>query len=100
MSENPDGSVLTTATPDLTALILDSMTSGILLVDLENRILFVNSALAQRLGADRRACLGKSPEVLFRCDFATTPARERPLYRARVQGGAQSREVRWSEGKR
>jgi PAS domain S-box-containing protein len=100
MSENPNGSAIAAAAPHLTALILDSMTSGILLVDLENRILFLNSALAERLGADRETCLGESPETLFRSDFAATPARERPLYRARNQGSAQSREVRWSEGKR
>ena len=100
MSENSNGSTLTAATPHLNALILDSMTSGILLVDLENRILFLNTALAQRLGADREACLGQSPEALFHSAFAATPARERPLYRARTQRGPQSREVRWSEGKR
>ena len=100
MSENSNGSTLTAAVPAFNSLILDSMTSGILLVDLDNRILFLNSALAQRLGADREACLGQSPEALFHSAFATTPARERPLYRARTPRGPQSREVRWSEGKR
>lgn len=98
MNENPTG--LATTIPNLSALILDSMTSGILLVDLENRILFLNSALAQRLRVDRESCLGQSPETLFRSDFAVTPARERPLYRTRTQRSAQSREVRWIEGKR
>lgn len=100
MSEKLNGSTLTATSPSLNALILDSMTSGVLLVDLENRILYLNSALAQRLGADREACLGQSPEALFHSVFAATPARERPLYRAQTQQGAQSREVRWTEGKR
>jgi len=100
MSERLTASGATATDPVLAPLILDSMTSGILLLDLEDRILFLNPALAQRLGAEREACVGQSPEALFQSAFAATPARERPLYRAREQRGAHSREVRWTEGKR
>lgn len=39
--------------------VLDSLASGILALDLENRILFLNRALARRLGVEREQWLGR-----------------------------------------
>jgi len=84
-------------------MILDALTSGVLAVDLENRVLFVNEALSRLLGIDREACLGKPARELFSAAESHLPANRAPLSRLdalRDSARAHSREVEWSDGKR
>ncbi len=83
--------------------ILDSSTSGILAVDLEGRILFVNAALARRLGIDGEAWLGKPATELFSVVASQVSAKKIPVHRlGALRDGARtySREVQWSDGQR
>jgi len=84
-------------------MILDSLTSGILAVDLENRVLFVNEALSRRLGIDRGAWLGRPASELFSVVDSHLSAKRVPLSRLdafRDSVRTHSREVEWSDGER
>ncbi len=84
-------------------MILDSLTSGILAVDLENRVLFVNEALSRRLGIDREAWLGRPAAELFSFVQRHLPAKRASSFRLdALRDGVRthSREVEWSDGKR
>src|SRR4051812_33124791 len=76
--------------------ILNSMSSGILAVDTESRVAFVNAALARRIGKTASQCHEMEANQLFSHMTADIPLSQTPLYRlgglvksARVQ----SREV-------
>src|SRR4051812_43219891 len=76
--------------------LLNSMTSGVLAVDLESRVMFVNATLARRIGKNSSECEGTEAHQLFVHMTADIPLSQTPLYRlagliksARVQ----SREV-------
>ena len=89
---------LTISSPET---ILDSLTSGILAVDLESRVMFLNTALAQRLGVERDACQGRLATELFGSATAGVPLRQMPLYRAHTlldSPRSQSREVQCTDG--
>jgi len=84
----------------LSASILDSLTSGIVAIDLEGRVLFVNAAIASRIGIDREACCGQPAVRLFRGVVGGIPPKETPMYRAdpRRDGTRSfSRDVDWIE---
>jgi len=84
-------------------MILDSLTSGILAVDLEGRILFVNEALSRRLSIDREGWPGRPAPELFRVVESHLSARRAFLSRLsalRDSVRTHSREVEWSDGKR
>ena len=86
----------------LTSTIVDSLTSGVLAVDLEGRVLFVNTALAHRLGIDRNAAVGKPALALFGTLNPRTSVKRSPMYafRRRDDPKIMFREVEWSDGKR
>jgi signal transduction histidine kinase len=87
----------------LPKMLLDSMTSGILAVDLENHILFVNAALSERLSTDQETWWGKPAPELFRSVKSSVPATRSPLYHVdSLQDAARtySREVEWNDGTR
>jgi len=87
----------------LPTAILDSQASGILAVDLEGRILFVNTALSQRLGIDREAWLNRPAQELFRPLERHVSPKRAPLYRLDPQRDGKktsSREIEWSDGHR
>jgi signal transduction histidine kinase len=84
----------------LPTAILDSMTSGVLAVDLESRILFLNTSLCRRLSVDRDSWVGKPAAELFAPVTSRVPPKRSPLYRL-APGGDNSRtllrEVEWRE---
>src|SRR5690242_5509484 len=83
--------------------ILDSLTSGILAVDLESRVLFVSSALCRRLNLDREAWVGKAVEGMFGPANPRIPAKRSPLYRLDPRRDGEKteyREIEWSDGNR
>ena len=83
--------------------ILDSLTSGILAVDLDSRVLFVSAALCLRLGIDRDSWLGKPASGLFCPKNPRISAKRSALYRLDPRrDGARSeyREIEWSDGTR
>ena len=83
--------------------ILDSLTSGILAVDLDSRVLFVSAALCLRLGIDRDSWLGKPASGLFCPKNPRISAKRSALYRLDPRrDGARSeyREIEWSDGNR
>jgi PAS domain S-box-containing protein len=87
----------------LPLMIMDSLTSGLLAVDLDSRVLCVNAALAKQLGINREEWLGKSAASLFHTVEPQAPSRRSPLYRfdpRRDPARTYSREVEWSDGKR
>ncbi len=87
----------------LPTTIVDSLTSGILAVDLDNRVLFVNRALSQRLGIHRDAWLGRPVAELFRVVESHLPAKQASFSRLdglRDSVRTHSREVEWSNGER
>jgi signal transduction histidine kinase len=88
------------AVDSLCTSILDSLTSGVVAVDLENRVIFVNPALAARIEIDRDACLGKPAVQLFRSVVSGIPPKDTPMYRTdprRDGGRSLSRDVEWME---
>jgi signal transduction histidine kinase len=81
--------------------MLDSLTSGILAVDLESRVIFINAALAQRLGVEKDACQGRPAIELFRSVTAGVTLWRMPLYRVHTfldSPRPQSREVECTDG--
>lgn len=83
--------------------ILDSLTSGILAVDLDSCVMFVSTALCRRLGIDRDAWLGKPAAELFGPANPRISAKRSALYRLDPRrDGARSeyREIEWSNGNR
>ena len=83
--------------------ILDSLTSGILAVDLDSRVLFVSAALCRRLGIDRDAWLGKPAAGLFGPANPRISAKRSALYRLdprRDGPKSEYREIEWSDGNR
>lgn len=83
--------------------VLDSLTSGVVAVDLESRVIYVNSALARRLAIDRNAYLGKPAAYLFDAVTSGIPPKEAPLYRLDPRRDSErslSRDVEWMEGGR
>ena len=61
--------------------IVDSLTSGILAVDLEMNVLFVNAALARRLGLPKEKCEGQLAQTLFDSLISGVPLTQTPEYR-------------------
>jgi signal transduction histidine kinase len=87
----------------LFSTVLESLTSGVLAVDMEGRVLFVNRALAQRLGVTPESCVAKPGPELFSAALSHVPPKRTPLYRLdprRDAGRTHSREVEWNDGKR
>jgi signal transduction histidine kinase len=87
----------------LPAMILDSMTSGILAVDLEGCILFVNNALSRDLNIDRGQWRQRPAQEIFHSVVSSVPAKRLPLYRLdsmRNSTRAHSREVELHDGER
>jgi PAS domain S-box-containing protein len=83
--------------------ILDSLTSGILAVDLDSRVLFVSAALCRRLGTDRNAWVGKPALELFGAPNPRIPPKRSPIYRLdprRDGARTEYREIEWSDGSR
>lgn len=84
----------------LCANILDSMTSGIVAINMDGRVLFVNAAIASRIGVDREACCGQPAVQLFRDVVAGIPLKETPMYRGHPRRDGErsfSRDVEWIE---
>jgi two-component system, OmpR family, sensor histidine kinase VicK len=78
--------------------LLDSMGSGVLALDLQSRVLFINAVLALRLGVDRQACVGKAVSELFgpaKASISTSWRRQSSL---RHHDRRFSREVEWHDG--
>jgi PAS domain S-box-containing protein len=91
------------ATPATPLMMLDSMTSGVVAVDLESRVTFVNAALAQRLGLDKQSCEGRPASDLFRSVVSNVSPQHTPLSRLHSlldSPRTQSREVQCTEGGR
>ena len=87
----------------LSTSILDSLTSGILAVDLDNRVLFVSAALCRRLGIDRDDWLGKPAMGLFGAANPHISAKRTALYRLdprRDGARTEYREIQWTDGNR
>src|ERR1700681_1295747 len=83
--------------------ILDSLTSGILVVDLDDRVLFVSVALCRRLGIDRDAWHGKPALGLFGTANPRISAKRSALYRLdprRAGTRTEYREIEWNDGSR
>jgi PAS domain S-box-containing protein len=82
--------------------ILNSLTSGIFALDLEGRILFVNTTLCDSLGIDRKAWLGKSAQEFVGIVASHLSPRRVLLHDPSSMGDLRprSREVEWSDGKR
>ena len=83
--------------------ILDSLTSGILAVDLDSRVLFVSVALCRRLGIDRDAWHGKPAWGLFGTANPRISAKRSALYRLdprRAGTRTEYREIEWDDGNR
>jgi signal transduction histidine kinase len=83
--------------------IVDSLTSGILAVDLEMNVLFVNAALVRRLGVPKEKCEGQLAQRLFDSLISGVPLTQTPLYRlhdTRSSLRPQSREVQCRDGSR
>lgn len=81
----------------LPELLLDSMGSGVLALDLQSRVLFINPVLARRLGVDREACVGKAVSELLdpaKAKIVASWHRQRSLR----PGRKYSREVEWHDG--
>jgi len=81
--------------------IFDSLASGLLAVDYENRVLFLNRILGQRLGVERGAWIGRPVEELFRKFSAQVEnpeaLRQRLNWRAEPNAW-RSEELIWKEG--
>jgi PAS domain S-box-containing protein len=83
--------------------ILNSLTSGILAVDVDSRVLFVSDALCRRLGIDREAWHGKPALGLFGPANPHISAKRSALYRLNPQrdrAKTEYREIEWSDGNR
>ena len=89
-------------TDSLSPNIIDSLTSGILAVDKEGRVLFVNLALSRRQGIDPDACVGKRASELFGTLNPRTSIKRSPLHRLRRRDDMRNmyRDVEWSDGNR
>jgi signal transduction histidine kinase len=102
-SQNREEPADVAALPVSARFMLDSLTSGILAIDPERRVLFINAALAKRIRTDANTCVGTPAEDLF-CSVAFgMPAQQLPLYRLssqRNKSRIRSREVQWIEGTR
>ena len=64
----------------LSGTILDSLTSGVLAVDMDGRAVFVNAALSRDLGVDREKWEGRPATELFRPVTSQVPSKRLPLY--------------------
>jgi PAS domain S-box-containing protein len=87
----------------LSETILDSLTSGVLAVDVEDRIVFMNVPLCQYFGIDRKDWIGKAAAEFFSSLGSQVSAKRRPLYRRealREDLRTRSREVEWNDGSR
>jgi signal transduction histidine kinase len=89
--------------PGLPEIILDSLTSGVLAVDLEDRILFLNAPLSQYLMVDRQVWTGKPAADLFNSFGSQLSAKGKLAYRRdplREGGRTRTRELEWKDGGR
>jgi signal transduction histidine kinase len=86
----------------LPTMVLDSLTSGVLAVDAEFRVLHMNAWLAQLLGISPEAWIGKPAQEMFSSAETQVPAKRSPLHRPRPRDieRTHSREVEWSDGQR
>jgi PAS domain S-box-containing protein len=93
---------MTTKIDSLQNMVLDSLTSGILAVDMEFRVLHMNAKLAQLFGVDSEQWIGKPAQEMFSSVATQVPAARLPLYRSRPKDitRTHSREVEWSDGQR
>ncbi len=85
----------------LPTTILDSLTSGILAVDLQGHVLFVNRTLCQWLGMGRHACMNRPAQELFRFLEPHVSPRRAPLFRLDPRNDGErtsSREIEWNDG--
>jgi PAS domain S-box-containing protein len=83
--------------------ILDSLTSGVLAVDLEGRTVFMNPALSRELGLDHEKWKDQMATDLFRSVTSMVPVKRLPLYGVDSLRGSQrthSREVELRDGGR
>ena len=84
-------------------IILDSLTSGVLAVDLQDRILFMNAPLCQYFAIDRKVWVGRPAAEFFTSIGSHVSAKRRPSYRPdplRDGVRTRSREVAWAHGHR
>lgn len=82
-------------------VVLDSLTSGVLVLDQTSRVIFMNAALANRLKVDRDQCQGRPAADLFSSLTVGIPVQRTPLYRALSlldSSRVQSREVQCMDG--
>src|SRR3954447_7670827 len=87
------GAKLTAVSP---GLVVDSIASGVMAIDLQSRVIFVNGALARRIGKSAAECEGLQATQLFGDMLSGVPLPQTPLYRlSRFIDSArtQSREV-------
>lgn len=85
----------------LSTNILESLTSGILAVDLDGLVLFVNAALRRRLGIEGNTSIGKHALGLFGTANPRISAKRSALYRLdprRDGAKTEYREIEWSDG--
>ena len=88
--------------PALPTSILDSLSSGILAVDLENRILFLNRAWSRRLGIEREHWLGRPAAELasiMEPRLASPEGFRAHLDWFQSPEANDSREIEWKDGK-
>jgi len=89
--------------PTLPLQVLDSLTSGVLALDLENRILFLNHALASLLGAEPESWVGRPlPEMaaLFDAHFSSQLVFQTRLEIPSDPASTRSEELEWrAEGR-
>src|SRR4051812_43984298 len=82
-------------------VILDSLGSGILAVDLDGRILYLNTKLSQYFRIDPQLWIGRSAPELFSSIESQASTKRLPLYRRaspRDPESKHSREVKWHDG--
>ena len=83
--------------------ILDSLTSGVLAVDMDSRVLFVNASLCRRLSIDQGSWLGKPAFGLFGAENPRISPKRCALYRLdprRDGTKTEYREIVWNDGNR
>ena len=83
--------------------ILDSLTSGILAIDLNGHVMFMNATLCRRFGIDRDAWIGKPATGLFGPMEPQIPAKRSALFRLDSRRDSTKngyREIEWRDGKR
>jgi signal transduction histidine kinase len=103
VGDTSGGSKFCELTNGLSCDILDSLSSGILAVDLDGRVLFVNAALSRRLTIAREEWVGKPALGLFGTPDPRIPSKRTPLYRLHPRlkhMKSEYRDIEWIDRKK